>query len=164
MIKKQPDKTQNQKKTSQSPVNHQEPFQEDIPPELNEFIQQIPEEARQQVMMSLRVSKSYNGLLMPGSEIALWEKIYPGSANRILGLLEKQQDDRSKLEDKIVSKDYDQQARGQWMGFILVLVGFICVVILAYFDRTAVAITLIGILVALIGLFAYQRSQQSKKE
>jgi uncharacterized membrane protein len=58
-----------------------------------------------------------SGPLPPPEQLAQYEQIIPGAANRILTLAERQTNHRM----EIISAQIRQSARGQWLAFILAL-------------------------------------------
>ena len=65
--------------------------------------------------------KSYSGPLPAPEDFAEYEKILPGSTDRILKMAEKQVDHRISSDNKIIYNTYRQSGRGPILGAILVV-------------------------------------------
>ncbi len=63
---------------------------------------------------------------MPDEEtLEAYARLIPGGADRLMTLIEKQADHRMKLESLAVPAQIKQSSRGQFFGFILVILAFI---------------------------------------
>jgi len=67
----------------------------------------------------------YSSPLPPAAELERLERLAPGAAGRILGMVESQQQHRFDLEKTVVPEQINQAARGQWFAFALGAIGVI---------------------------------------
>lgn len=105
----------------------------------------------------------FEGPLPPPSLLEGYERILPGSAERIFLLTEKEQTHRHLTDNEILKGNIGRDKRGQWMGFSITI--FI-LIIAAYFaaqGNTLFAGTLIGIdLLGLVAVFVLGRRLTDK--
>jgi len=83
---------------------------------------------------------SYSGPIPPSSELAAYEEIIPGAADRILKLTEKEADHRRQATNTHQINENQQIKRGQWFAFIIVLAAIVASVIIALTGGLAGAI------------------------
>ncbi len=95
----------------------------DVPVDLNAVLESLPEDKRDVIMSAMYAieQKSYSGPLPAPEDFAEYEKILPGSTDRILKMAEKQVDHRISSDNKIIDNTYRQSGRGQILGAILVV-------------------------------------------
>lgn len=95
----------------------------DAPVDLNAVLESLPEDKRDVIMSAMYAieQKSYSGPLPAPEDFAEYEKILPGSTDRILKMAEKQVDHRISSDNKIIDNTYRQSGRGQILGAILVV-------------------------------------------
>ena len=95
----------------------------DAPVDLNAVLESLPEDKRDVIMSAMYAieQKSYSGPLPAPEDFAEYEKILPGSTDRILKMAEKQVDHRISSDNKIINNTYRQSGRGQILGAILVV-------------------------------------------
>ena len=124
---------------------------------INDLLEAVPEDKKGTVYRALTIiqQESYEGPIPHPRIIREYERILPGSADRILSMAEKQQEHRMALETKAIGGQVDQSKRGQLFGFILV---FVCVAVAVffavYFGMTAFAVTFLCVtMVSVVGLF-----------
>jgi uncharacterized membrane protein len=113
-------------------------------------------EHQQRVMMASFSAEMYSGPIPPPAIMAEWEKLLPGSADRILKMAEKQSAHRIAIEAKVVDSDVRRSDRGLVFGFIIALVmiiGGLITVGLGH-DWAGVAV-ITGSLIGVVGLFVY---------
>ena len=116
-----------------------------------EVLENLPEETKVAVIQSA----SFNGPLPPPSLFGKYDEILPGSANRILKITEREQNQRHDWDNKALDFQNKEVSRGQYLGFILGIVAIGGSVACAYFGQTWVAIvigstSLAGIITAFI--------------
>lgn len=106
-----PDKISKERKVTGAPVD------------LNAVLESLPEDKRDVIMSAMYAieQKSYSGPLPAPEDFAEYEKILPGSTDRILKMAEKQVDHRISSDNKIIDNTYRQSGRGQILGAILVV-------------------------------------------
>jgi uncharacterized membrane protein len=113
-------------------------------------------ESSPNVMRASFSAEMYSGPIPPPSIMAEWEKLLPGSADRILTMAENQSAHRISMEEKVVDGDVRRSDRGLIFGFITALVmiiGGLVVIGLGHDFAGAAVIT--GSLVGVVGLFVY---------
>ena len=144
-----------------------------LPPEIKQTIQQVAdnpgvaveperlEKALLAVMTKISVSYSRQGPLPPPQELAAYEGVLPGSAERIIASSEKQLNHRISIETQTVTSQNMQSGRGQIFGFIIAIVAFLCSFASIAMNHAAAG-TIIGTvdLVALVGVFVYGKTAQ----
>jgi uncharacterized membrane protein len=149
------------------------PVSSGLPLEIKRTIQQVAEnpgvavepqrleQALLAVMTKISFSYSRQGPLPPPSELAEYERILPGSADRIIASSEKQLNHRIGIERQTIASQNLQSGRGQLFGFIIAVVGFLCSFGAIAMDHAAAG-TIIGTvdLVALVSVFVYGKSAQ----
>lgn len=99
----------------------------ELPNELKSVVELVPKEKQKvatERLVSI-ISQSYHGPLPPANELARYEEIVPGFANRIVKLAEEEAIHRRNLENTIVRRQLNQSSAGQWLGSILsvILIG-----------------------------------------
>ena len=113
--------------------------------------------------MITKMSFSYSrqGPLPPPQDLAEYERILPGSADRIISSSEKQLNHRISIESQTIASQNKQSGLGQIFGFIIAIVGFLCS-FGAICMNHAVAGTIIGTvdLVAPVSVFVYGKTAQ----
>ena len=88
------------------------------------------------------VQTSYSGPLPTSSELANYERIVPGSAERIIRMAESYADHQQSIENKIIEYTRAESSSGQIIAAILVIVILsVCLVALLY-DYEDFAMTL----------------------
>lgn len=120
---------------------------------------QQQEIARQQV-----VGISWSGPLPDPAILAAYERLLPGSAQRIFDRSDMQSDHRMKLELTVVEGAERRANRGQWMALAIALVG-LAVTGGAFYTGHEVGGSIVGggVLVNLAGIFIYGRYDQRKE-
>ena len=108
------------------------------------------------------------GPLPPPETLARYNEIIPDGADRLLKLVEHQQEHRIRIESIVVSSQQRQSLTGQILAFIIAVVGLIVCAYMAVHGAEAVAgvlaTTLIGSLVyAFINGRQAQRKDLAKK-
>ncbi len=156
--------------TSQPPAA---PPASDLPAEVRKTIEQVAkipgvsvepqklEQALLAVITKISFSHPRRGPLPNPQELADYDKVIPGSAERILAASEKQAKHRIALEQQTVAAQNLQSGRGQLYGFVIAIVClvFAFITIIAGHD---VAGTIMGSidLVALVTVFVLGKASQ----
>lgn len=115
----------------------------DLPPA--EILDRLPENVRVSV-----IEAAFSGPLPPSSMFEHYEKTLPGSADRILKMAEKEQDNRAAWKTEALRSARGDVRRLQWLGAILAFVSIAGSVVLGIMGAQIVAGILAGITV--IGL------------
>ena len=129
----------------------------DAPVDLNAVLESLPEDKRDVIMSAMYAieQKSYSGPLPAPEDFAEYEKILPGSTDRILKMAEKQVDHRISSDNKIIDNTYRQSGRGQILGAILVVMFGVISLILGLTGHVSLAkyigvTTVIGLAVVFV--------------
>jgi len=106
----------------------------------------------------------FSGPLPPPEALAEYEKVFPGCAERIVSMAERQSDHRQSLERRVVYSNTRNETVGQIIAGILSFVAIVGGIYLLANDKSASGFGLILIdAAALVGAFAFSRSQQGKE-
>lgn len=92
--------------------------EEDLPQDVKDFLKRIPKENREKVVGELIVSQqltSFHGPLPPPEVLKEYAKVLPGSPERLLKLVENEQQHTHKNENRMI---LDQIWKG-WVGLII---------------------------------------------
>lgn len=106
--------------------------------------------------VSLLHQEFYSGPIPSASELARYEEVQPGSADRIIKMAENQAKHRQNIESKALSADIKSQHRGQILGFSIFVLAIIIGFILILQDKEVIGIvSILGSLGSIVGLFVY---------
>ncbi|MDE2818588.1 MAG: DUF2335 domain-containing protein [Chloroflexota bacterium] len=87
------------------------------------MIKYIPEEKRGEFIREIVLQvEHYSGIIPHPSIVGRWERIMPGSAERILSLSEKHQEHRMDVEHTMFGVFAKREQLGMWFYFIIALV------------------------------------------
>ena len=112
----------------------------------------------------MRSMELYSGPIPPASELAKYETILPGAANRILTMAEKQSQHRQKMENTMLNANIKAEKNGQIFGFIIFSIAVIAGFLLVLFGRNVEGlISLIVAVGGIVGLFVYNREEVRKE-
>jgi uncharacterized membrane protein len=122
------------------------------------FIQPERVEEAAQVVQAMLIQQSHIGPLPTAREFQGYESALPGAAHRILMLAEAEQAHRHALERKVVERDLEMKARGQWFSLIALIAILSVVVLFAYLGFGAEGAMLGGgVIIGVIALFLGQK-------
>lgn len=121
----------------------------------------MPDDPRKSVMESKGFSESIPSPAM----LAEYEKVLPGSAERIVRMVENERTHRQDWETSRISGDAREIMRNQWMGLAIVIGSMFSATFLAMSDKVAAAgiFGAVGILWAAAGILSVQRTLKSSK-
>ena len=88
------------------------------------------------------IESTITGPLPPAETYAQYEEAYPGTAGRILGMAENEQNHRVDWENKSLDYAAKAERRGQCMAFSLALGCIVGAVICSFYQQTVPAIAL----------------------
>ena len=109
-------------------------------------------------------AQAFSGPIPPASELAYYEQIIPGLADRIVGMAESNATHRQGMEKAVVVGNIAAQKRGQVFAFILALIVVIVGTVLVYQGKTNAGLWLIlGDIVALAAVFLGGKFLQKKE-
>lgn len=97
---------------------------QNLPPELAEVLDSIPEDKRSIVLgaMVRYEQRTFTGPLPHPDSFAGYENTLPGAADRILSMAEKEQNHRHEAENEMISAMEKQHTRGQNIGCFLAVI------------------------------------------
>jgi len=102
---------------------------------------------------------SYDGPLPPASEFERYEKAYPGTAERVLALAEREAEVRQKNETKLIDETIKLAYKGQRAAFIISIGGLLLAAASLFVDQPILSIApLIVALTGLVSMFLGKRS------
>jgi len=99
---------------------------EKLPDDAREFIEALPREKQpravklfyQQTMIK---ASAHSGPLPHPESYARYDEVLPGSADRILGMAERQSAHRMELEKIALRRQFNQSGAGQWIAAVIAL-------------------------------------------
>lgn len=112
------------------------------------------------------VSRSFSGPLPSPEVLEHFDRVVPGSAERIIRMAEQQFAHRTELEKKVINSDIARSKWGQILGFIIAIVGLVVSAPIAiYGSAVAGGIIGVGTLASLVGVFMYgSKTRSSERE
>lgn len=125
-----------------------------------------PEEKREAaaiIRAAVEISR-FSGPLPPPEDLAKYEQILPGAADRIIRMAEQQAAHRQGLETVVVGANAAIQKWGLASAFIIAMSAIWGGIWLSLRGMSGAGLTaIIGALVALVGVFVYGKSEQKKE-
>ena len=140
------------------------PPQNDIAEQAEEILEALPEEIRAEVVRAVSF-QHFQGPLPPPSILEGYEKILPGSADRIISMTERQQQHRIDMERARLYADIRMEQMGLGAGFVLAVVLAVGGIWLAFEGKelTGFAIFVANIAI-LVSAFYLTRRRQPQKQ
>lgn len=120
--------------------------------------------AGQPAQVTVFKAEGFSGPLPPPSMLIKYNEAFPGCAERIVGMAERQSSHRQDIERKVIYSNVISERIGQILGFILAIAVVSAGVYLAMHDKPTQGI--VAILAPLIGLvtaFIYGKRHQQKQ-
>ena len=109
------------------------------------------------------IEARWSGPLPPPAALAGYERVVPGSADRILRLTEDQVKHRRDLERMVVETSTTVERRGQWLAFFIMLAAIAVGGWLIHDGNNGYGVAVVfGALAVIGGTFIYSRRQQQK--
>lgn len=114
--------------------------------EANRILEDLPEEKRSVLVKAIfgMEQKLYSGPLPPPEDFREYEKVLPGTTDRIVTMVEKQTEHRIEIEKKAVTENLRQTRHGQWIGAGLCLFFGVAGCFLSYTGHDALAALVFG--------------------
>jgi uncharacterized membrane protein len=100
------------------------PLKQEIVEQLGEFVEPEKVEAAAAAVVSVIEASFHVGPLPPPQQLAHYDHVLPGAAERIVGMAERNQEHRHTQEALVVKRGLGFQDRGQWFalgGLVLTL-------------------------------------------
>lgn len=112
----------------------------------------------------LQVAASYSGPIPHPSDLAEYDRILPGAADRIIAMAERQASHRQQLETVVVKSGARDSLCGLIFGLIIGITGIVAgAIIIAKGYQVAGSFLGTGSIASLVGVFVYG-SRQRRKE
>jgi len=134
----------------------------------NPIWKSLPKDIRPKVLTLVKQvvsvkSRIVSGPLPSSEELAKYEQIAPGAANRLLTLVEQQSAHRISIETYVIRNQQIQSYVGQILGF-LVAIAFLIGAVYTVIHGNAISGTIIGSLdlIGLVTVFVLGRSSQRR--
>lgn len=109
-------------------------------------------------------SARFEGPLPQPQSFAQYETTLPGAAERILAMAERQAAHRQELELKVIDSNIASTKRGQFLAFVIALVGMAAAIYMIFMGQPGWAIAaLVGDLVSMVTVFVIGRRAQEKE-
>ncbi len=137
----------------------------ETPTDVNEVLKSLTPDQRRVIesTMIAMEQRSYSGPLPAPEDFAAYEKVLPGSTDRIISMAEKSLDSRINNEKTIIETRLKQSGRGQILGFILALFFGVISLILALTGHEVLAgIIASGDIISLAVIFVLNREPNKK--
>lgn len=141
--------------------------QKKAPIDINDVLMSLPPEKRQVIEGTLIAleQRTYSGPLPAPEDFETYERVLPGSTNRILNMAEKSLDSRVNNEKTIIESRLKQSGRGQILGFILALFfGVISFVLALQGHEVLAGIIASGDIISLAVIFVLNREPSKRDE
>lgn len=114
---------------------------------------------------------SFSGPLPPPDMLAEYEAAFPGCADRVVKMAEKQlemaenqEKHRHKMESMVVAANINQSRMGLWLGFTLAVIIVVGAMILSAMSKEVVGVVgIISVTGGLAGLFLNSQRQGQRK-
>ncbi|MBR1754967.1 MAG: DUF2335 domain-containing protein [Bacteroidaceae bacterium] len=133
--------------------------------DINEVLETLTPDQRQVIEGTIIAleQRSFSGPLPAPEDFETYEKVLPGSTDRILTMTEKSLDSRISNEKTIIETRLKQSGRGQILGFILALFFGAMALVLALTNHEALAgIIATGDIISLAIIFVLNREPRQK--
>lgn len=99
---------------------------------------------------------TFSGPLPPPQILEDYNRIVPGSANRIIAMAERQADHRRRLEAQVISSDVTNSRIGLIFGLFIGLSGLVVATIIAIYGNPEAGVGMgLVTLASLVGVFVY---------
>ncbi len=159
-----------QKKASENASS--DPVSDALDPILNDL--ELPEDKKQKIKAALisvtyQRALSFSGPLPPPSILEEYSSVIQNGAERIMKMTENQSAHRISIEKQVISSQINQSSRGQWLGFIIGIVGLGLATFLAVMGHEIIAgifgtTTIVGLTaVFVIGKRAQEKDLKEKQ-
>jgi len=128
-------------------------------------IEKEHKEFRTEILEIKTFLRRFSGPLPPPNAFAKYDQILEGSANRILTMAEKEQENRQKILNEKIKSDIINEKLGIIFGFIVALSAIAGSVYCAHIGQTLAAIAIGGgIVVGLVAAFVEGTRVKGKKK
>jgi uncharacterized membrane protein len=129
-----------------------------IPPEVLAKLKSVVVREETHTEFSMRRSAP---LPLP-SELAAYNEIIPQGADRIMKMAEAQSAHRIEIEKNVILGQQGQESRGQYLAFVIALVGLICGAYTAVSGQPVAGAAIAGVpLVGIVSAFLYSKHRDT---
>ncbi|RTM57086.1 DUF2335 domain-containing protein [Enterobacter hormaechei subsp. xiangfangensis] len=112
---------------------------------------------RPEIQQIIVAHEAFSGPFPHPRHLKGYEDVLPGSAERIFSMTEREMDHRHRMEEKVLDSAVSRDRRGQFLGVISTLAALGAASYLAMHGHDGVAITIIGVIVAVAGIFVLRK-------
>lgn len=124
--------------------------------EIIQVLERLPPEQREEVLQIFE--KVHMGPICAPEDLARYEAILPGLAERIVRLPEREQEHRHRLIEAAVERDYTLKSRGQILAMVaLIILAGLALAFALLGDIKSAAIVGVGTIAAVVGIFVTGR-------
>lgn len=93
-----------------------------ISPEISNAIKSLPKDKQNVIVNALSLThQSHSGPLPDSETIRVYSEVIPNGGDRLMSTVEKQLQHRIELENKGLTRSFNQSSTGQWMGFLIAM-------------------------------------------
>ena len=112
--------------------------------------------------MVTATAQQWSGPLPPPDALEQFNAIIPNGAERIIGMVEREQAHRIAQEQAVVAATVRDTRRGHWMGLVIAIASIVAAVVAAMIGApAAVSIALVGVpIVAIVRSIIESKSNQ----
>lgn len=115
-------------------------------------------------MMKVAQAYSFSGPLPPPEILEKYNRVFPGLAERIIGMAEQQSKHRQNLEKTVVDSNAFVQKAGPFLGFVVAMTAVVGGIELILKGKDGYGLAaIIGALASLAGVFIYGKTRQRKE-
>jgi uncharacterized membrane protein len=120
--------------------------------------------APQTAQVAFFKAEGFSGPLPPPDMLQKYNEAFPGCAERIVGLAERQSSHRQSIERKVICSNVVSERLGQILGFVLAIVVIMSGVYLTMHDKpTQGIVAILSPLFGLVTAFIYGKYHQQKQ-
>ncbi len=112
---------------------------------------------RPEIQQIIIAHEAFSGPYPHPKHLKGYEEILPGSAERIFNMTEAEMKHRHKMEEKVLDSAVGRDSRGQILGVVSTLAALGAATYLSMHGHDSVAITIIGVIVAIAGIFVLRK-------
>ncbi|HHT0956237.1 DUF2335 domain-containing protein [Enterobacter kobei] len=112
---------------------------------------------RPEIQRIIVAHEAFSGPFPHPRHLKGYEDVLPGSAERIFSMTEREMAHRHRMEEKVLDSAVSRDRRGQILGVISTLAALGAASYLSMHDHDGVAITIIGVIVAVAGIFVLRK-------
>ncbi|HHA1306236.1 TPA: DUF2335 domain-containing protein [Enterobacter kobei] len=112
---------------------------------------------RPEIQQIIVAHEAFSGPFPHPRHLKGYEDVLPGSAERIFSMTEREMAHRHRMEEKVLDSAVWRDIRGQVLGVVSTLAALGAATYLSMHDHDGVAATIIGVIVAVAGIFVLRK-------